>query len=69
MLTNGERKILVRRSKTLRAEREAIDETIKMYEQEKRDTIAELETMLHLLERDVLNRNDSPTEDGGPDAE
>lgn len=66
MLTNGERKILVRRSKTLRAEREAIDETIKMYEQEKRDTLAELETMLHLLERDVLSRNDSPTEDEAP---
>ena len=49
MLTNNERKILVRRSKELRDERDNINRTIESYEQDKRDTIAELETMLHLL--------------------
>ena len=65
MLTNSERKILIRRSKELRDERDAINDTIKGYEQDKRDTIAELETMLHLLERDALAHNGC--EKGGSD--
>ena len=59
MLTKKEREILVRRSKALREEREAIDGMIASYEKDKSDTIAELETMLHLLERDVVEKDDA----------
>ena len=68
MLTSKERKVLIRRSKALRDERDSIDNIISTYEQDKRDLIAELETMLHLLERDMVAQADSADEESSDDA-